>query len=158
MNRRVTNFLTCDQNYQSHLQQIMPILNKSSHISLRIINYFVSNYARHNHISYQHNGHFVNDLHLSYFYQLNMYSRRNFDPFCRNNVIIQLPCGHDRYIKTTVAQLNFFKWCIQNNVLIYINNHFDDIANEMMSHYRITRKINNMKILNPPEDVLVGKC
>lgn len=132
----VTDFFT-DRN---HLHQMMPILNQTAHISLRILDYFVTNYAKKKKIIYQHNDRFFN-VFLNYKAQLKAYSKKQFDPFCRKirkvngkqiNEAINFFYDDEKSIETTVGQLNFFKWAIQNGVLAYIVDHLTDIVEDMI--------------------------
>lgn len=132
----VTDFFTD----KKHLQQMMPILNQQAHISLRILDYFVTNYAKKKKIIYQHNNRFFN-VFMNYKSQLKAYSKKQFDPFCRKlrkvqgqqiNEAIVFYYDEEKYIETTVGQLNFFKWAIQNGVLAYIVDHLTDIVEDMI--------------------------
>lgn len=103
-------------------------------VSLRIIDWFVTNYSKKNNISYRlvdkHGNprNFV--VYLEYKDQLRSYSKKLFDPFCRRDRIIFY--GHNKEeIITTTGQLNFFKWAIENRVLSYIANHLEDIERDM---------------------------
>ena len=62
--------------------------------------------------------------------KLKSYSKRRFDPFCRWERI-QFPYLENSYVETTIGQLNFFKWSIENNILHYIEQHYEDIENDM---------------------------
>ena len=35
------------------------------------------------------------------------------------------------HIQTTIGQLNFFKWALENNILSYISEHLDEIEKDM---------------------------
>ena len=35
-------------------------------------------------------------------------------------------------METTIGQLNFFKWVINNNIIEYIEKHFDEINNDQV--------------------------
>ena len=132
----VTDFFT----ERNHLHQMMPILNQTAHISLRILDYFVTNYAKKKKIIYQHQDRFFN-VFLNYKAQLKAYSKKQFDPFCRKirkvngkqiNEAINFYYDDGKSIETTVGQLNFFKWAIQNGVLGYIVDHLTDIVEDMI--------------------------
>ena len=75
------------------------------------------------------NLHHVN-VYLSYKNQLNSFSKKHFDPFCRRNRI-EYEFSDGTKIVTTVGQLNFFRWAIQNNVLKYIIDNYKDIEEDM---------------------------
>ena len=87
-----------------------------------------------------------NDLfivHDNYKCKLKEYNKKNFDPFCRYKRIDliyekkfkiinnkKMLC-EEKSFETTVAQLNFFKWAIENHILDYIIEHFNDILSSM---------------------------
>ena len=111
------------------------ILN--SDISLRVIDWFVTNYSKKNDIYYyikdkkinpNESGTYIN-IYQSYKMQLKSYSKRKFDPFCRRQRII-FKCGV-LDIHTTIGQLNFFKWAIEYNICDYINKYKEIIETDM---------------------------
>lgn len=63
---------------------------------------------------------------------LKAYSKRLFDPFRRHGRIILEHEG--KRLETTVAQLSFFRWAIDNEVLKYANEHRDSIKKNMDLH------------------------
>jgi hypothetical protein len=82
----------------------------------------------------------------SYKSQLKAYSKKFCDPFCRrervifdyqNNVIINfnssLKLGHKDYIITTIGQLNFFRFAIQDSIITYALENISDIETDMNS-------------------------
>jgi hypothetical protein len=44
-------------------------------------------------------------------------------------------------METTIGQLNFFKWAIENRIVDYIENNYQDIENDM-NHRNSTSKRN----------------
>ena len=78
---------------------------------------------------------------LSYKNQLKAYSKKYFDPFCRRNrVDIDLSNLSDERtgtITTTIGQLNFFRWFIENKLLNYVLinvNKIDEDMNETLKN------------------------
>ena len=78
-------------------------------------------------------------------YKLNLkaYSKKRFDPFCRWERIT-IPFN-DKYIQTTIGQLNFFKWALENDVIKYIEENYDSIDNDMNNRNSIN-KVKNYSI------------
>jgi hypothetical protein len=62
-------------------------------------------------------------VHCAYKSTLDGYSKKLFDPFCRSDKISYKIPGTDDEINTTVAQLNFIKWCIKNGIIKYIKEN-----------------------------------
>jgi len=128
------NFFTNREN----LDQIVPIITGKSKISLRILDWFVTNYSKKNNIHYQtiFNNKVKNFIvYLDYKAQLKAYSKRQFDPFCRRERISFIDHDNNELI-TTVGQLNFFRWSIENKILYYIDSYYDIIDNDMNNSLR----------------------
>jgi hypothetical protein len=62
--------------------------------------------------------------------KLKAYSKKKFDPFCRWDRI-NVPYKDTMCVQTTLGQLNFFKWTIENKILEYIENNYSTIENDM---------------------------
>ena len=109
---------------ENKLNKMLNILNKKTKISLRIIDYLCTNYAKQfDVVYYVGNKKTPFNLFLDYRAQLKAYSKLQFDPFKRHNRIsMKLPSQYGEDLETTVAQLNFFKWAIENKVIEYLEN------------------------------------
>jgi hypothetical protein len=113
---------------QSDIQKLIPILKGDGDLSLRLIDWFVTNYAKKHHVSYILNTQeFI--VYLNYKSQLKAFSKKLFDPFCRRERIL-FQCGSLEPFETTVGQLNFFRWAFEKNILSYIREHLTDIVRE----------------------------
>jgi len=128
--RRELLIVSLQRFYNSHedLDTLIPILKGEGSLSLRVIDWFVTNYAKKHHISYTLNKQeFV--VYLNYKSQLKAFSKKLFDPFCRRERI-SFQCGrHDPFV-TTVGQLNFFRWAFEKNILDYMKKNLEDIQKE----------------------------
>ncbi len=104
-------------------------------ISLRIIDWFVTNYSKKYDTCYILPG--TEDkrfkVYLDYKLKLRAYSKENFDPFCRWTRI-NIPYKNGLYIETTIGQLNFFRWAIDHSVLNYIEEHYEEIEKDMNTY------------------------
>jgi hypothetical protein len=116
------------------LPEIMELLQGTSIISLRLIDWFVTNYAKRHSIGYLLGGQeFM--VYMSYKSQLKAYSKKLFDPFCRRErIMFSLP-GTDQFV-TTVGKLNFFRWAIEKNVIEYLKTHREAVELEMNGHMK----------------------
>ena len=116
-----------------NIEKMLAVINGESRISLRIVDWFVTNYAKEFWTTYdvtQLDGtprHFK--VFKEYKQMLNSYSKMRFDPFCRWNREL-IPYG-DCHVQTTIGQMNFFRWAIQNKIMDYIDEHFDEIRADM---------------------------
>ena len=111
------------------LNEIVELLKGTGSISLRLIDWFVTNYSKVHSTSYIFNSQeFV--VYMNYKNQLKAYSKKLFDPFCRRERIsFQIP-GHEAFL-TTVGKLNFFRWALEKGILTYIKGHQEEIEKEM---------------------------
>jgi hypothetical protein len=114
------------------------IIGKSKKISIRIVNWFVTNYAKQYFTVYDNNTErfFVWTRFRS---AEDGYSKEMFDPYSRKDRII-IPYNETTKLITTIGQLNFFKWAILNKVIDYIIEHYDDITNDMTSRLTVKNK------------------
>jgi len=128
--RRELLIVSLQRFYNSHndLSTLIPILKGEGELSLRVIDWFVTNYAKKHHISYSvDKQEFI--VYSQYKSQLKAFSKKMFDPFCRRERI-QFQCGtHEPFI-TTVGQLNFFRWAFEKKILEYMKEHLEDIQRE----------------------------
>ena len=136
---------------KSNVKQLIDIINSTSKISLRIIDWFVTNYSKKNFVvipvkktTYVMGEKLVPktrkrttkttevdvNVHLNYKAQLKSFSKKQFDPFCRRERI-SFKYNDTESIVTTVGQLNFFKWAIENDILKYIGENLKDIEEDM---------------------------
>jgi len=87
--------------------------------SLRRLEWFVTNFAKAQHVTYTAPNGKMFTVHVAYKSSLDGYSKKLFDPFCRTARIEFM--GHT----TTVAQLNFIRWCITNGIINYLKKTLD---------------------------------
>jgi len=114
---------------------LINILNNNFNISLRIIDWFVTNYCKKYNIFWiENNQRFV--VYVNYKLQLKAYSKKYFDPFCRRERIF-FHYKDEEYLETTVGQLNFFKWIIEHNIINYIQNNYEDIEFDMQNTIKL---------------------
>ena len=109
---------------QEHSDILIDILEKRKGISLRNLEWFITNYSKKTNLKFTTNKGTTFTVHCSYKSTLDGYSKKLFDPFCRAEKI-DFNLANGTHIKTTVAQLNFIKWCITNNIIEYIHDHKD---------------------------------
>lgn len=107
-----------------HFRRVQDIINGNSRISLRLVDWLVTNYAKKHNISYLVGTRHV-IVYLAYKAHLKAYSKKMFDPFCR--------CKRIQFmgLDTTVGQLNFFEWALQDQVLEYLDANYDAIHADM---------------------------
>jgi hypothetical protein len=97
-----------------HAQQLKDILEHRRGVSLRNLEWFVTNYSRQTNVTYTTPTGRQFTVHVAYKSSLDGYSKKFFDPFCRTERI------EFQGFTTTIAQLNFIRWCIVNGIVDYI--------------------------------------
>lgn len=130
-------FYTC----ADHLRALTDVLvprdtTAGTHpLSLRILDWLVTNYSKKHNIVYLVKGDGgvpkTFNMFLEYKSQLKAYSKRYFDPFCRRERL-EFTDADGRALHTTVGQLNFFRWAIQNDVVGYGTRHGARIEEDML--------------------------
>jgi len=163
-------------NQHENLTKMMHIINGESKISLRIVDWFVTNFAKKYYTVYEldpingRNG--SNEkirfkVYNDYKLKLKAYSKRRFDPFCRWERI-SIPYDSEKIMETTIGQLNFFKWAIENKIVDFIETNYADIENDM-NHRNSTSKrrspndsesepVDNSKTRKKREELSVSAC
>jgi len=122
-------------NQPGRLAEVVPILTGTSAVSLRLIDWFVTNYSKKFNVSYLMDDRTF-QVHFHYKRELKAYSKRLFDPFCRRERISFQIQGSAPIEETTVGQLNFFRWAIEKGVIRYILEHLVDIERDMNTSFR----------------------
>tara|TARA_B100001094_G_scaffold329425_1_gene392133 strand:- start:1889 stop:2425 length:537 start_codon:yes stop_codon:yes gene_type:complete len=126
------------------MRELLKVLSKDSTISLRLIDYLCTNYAKNNDVVLNNTGKSnPENLYLLYRSQLKAFSKIQFDPFKRHERI-EIPCNDlpNGKLETTVAQLNFFRWIIDKKILnwLLINDNLKKVENDMMSVTKTKKK------------------
>lgn len=135
----LTNLLNF-YNKDDNLQQMLTIINGGSCISLRIVDWFVTNYSKQYYVTYATKNDPRFKVYVDYKLKLRAYSKKRFDPFCRWDRI-NVPYNDGHYVQTTIGQLNFFKWAFENDVINYIKSKYSDIENDMNSRNSTSKRV-----------------
>jgi hypothetical protein len=117
---------------KENLNKMMRIINGESNISLRIVDWFVTNFAKKYYTVYdiESKSTIRFKVYNDYKLKLKAYSKRNFDPFCRWERI-SIPYDEEKFMETTIGQLNFFKWAIENQIIDFIQENYVAIEEDM---------------------------
>jgi hypothetical protein len=127
----------------NNLDMMLRIITGDSKISLRIIDWFATNYAKKYYTLYtleqtKENVSRRFKVYDDYKLKLKAYGKNRFDPFCRWDRI-SIPYKDGQFIETTIGQLNFFKWALENKVINYIECNYTDIEKDMNSRNSTTK-------------------
>ena len=140
------------QKYPKNLDYLINVVQENGKVSLRVLDWFVTNYSQNNGIVLDDKF----DVYENYKIKLASYRKRRFDPFCRK-FKINYHIENDNTIETTPGQLLFFKWCFQNNIIKYVEDHLQTIENDMKANtpkkrtkknivsYKTIKKSSNIK-------------
>jgi len=156
MNNVLYNSLREYYSDEKNINKFNDCIHGPNKISLRVIDWFVTNYSKKFNIYYEifkspsgkmtfnSDGNILYkqiNIYNMYKSQLKSYSKKKFDPFCRRDRI-NFNCN-DIDIETTMGQLNFFKWAIDNMIIEYIIQNYEDIENDMNICYNNNKKDKN---------------
>lgn len=150
------------------------IVNGTSPLSLRVIDWFVTHYAKMYNVTF-----WIDDdnkvmteeptsdvkyrkfnVYLDTRAQLKSYTKLHFDPFRRHERIsfVLEYSPEMKVIETTVGQLNFFRWALHNHLLDYIQNHLVEIEEHMSSHQRKGKQHSSTRPQSSVNTVMKASC
>lgn len=138
----LNNLMTFYKN-ENNFEKMLKIITGETKISLRIVDWFATNYAKKYYTLYNYDDSYGVihrfKVYTDYKLKLKAYSKRRFDPFCRWDRI-SIPYKNGTFIETTIGQLNFFKWAIENKVINYIEENYETIENDMNNRNSTSKK------------------
>jgi len=167
----LTNLMEFYKN-KENMDKMIHIINGESKISLRIVDWFVTNFAKKYYTVYEIPLSNKNEtqrfkVYNDYKLKLKAYSKKKLDPFCRWERI-SIPYDEEKYMETTIGQLNFFKWAIENKIIEYIEEHYQEIEKDMNDRNSTSRRkdlsnsstesIDNTKTRKKREELSVSAC
>jgi hypothetical protein len=114
---------------------IVDIVNGKSKLSLRLIDWYVTNYCKNKNVVYllsskDKNSKYFN-VYMNYRSQLKAFKKIQFDPFRRRDRIV-FYYGDNQMLNTTLGQLNFFRWAIDNEVISHLEKNIKTIEEELL--------------------------
>jgi len=163
--------------YKTKITLFKDIIYQNTPLSLRLLDWLVTNYSKKYNIIYpliSSNETIYFNIYLDYKNQLKAYSKKFFDPFCRQKRLIinthtfkwrEYPCDNtiddisENEIVTTVGQLNFFRWFIDNKILDYALNNIKLIDSDMINTMTYKKK-GKRTVLSPSavKGIYTNKC
>lgn len=124
---------------KEYIEKMKNIVDQHNVISLRVLDWFITNYSKKNHIIITNNF----NVYQNYKLMLKSFSKRQFDPFCRKNKIIFYYTDND-YIETSCGQLCFFRWCFENKILEYVQANLGAIEQDMKTSLKQKQSSNSL--------------
>jgi len=133
---KLLNFYYQDDN----LNVMLSIINGTSKVSLRIVDWFSTNYSKKYYTIYETHNNPRFKVYEDYKLKLKAYSKKRFDPFCRwDRIQVPITENSEYCFETTIGQLNFFKWALENRIIDYIQNNYIDIETDMNENNSISK-------------------
>lgn len=119
------------QTFYNHKPNRDALLHYLNHYKVCTLEWFVTNYSKLHITSYTLKRPGLPDVvfrvHAQYQSQLAPHGKALFDPYCRGPRIQLNDEDGKPLLKTTIRQLNFFMWAIQNGVVKYVQEHYEEI-------------------------------
>jgi hypothetical protein len=151
-------------NVNNNLDKMIRIITGESKISLRIVDWFATNYAKKYYTLFTIEQTSDNisrrfKVYDDYKLKLKAYSKKRFDPFCRWDRI-SIPYTKGKFIETTIGQLNFFKWALENKVIEYVEQNYDTIEKDMNNRNSTSKRketlVDNSKTRKKREELSIS--
>ena len=134
---------------ENNFSMLLSIINGESKISLRLIDWFITNYCKNN--KDKTNDKNINIIYQNYRAQLKAYKKIKFDPFRRRQRIMFF-FNDNEYMNTTIGQLNFFKWAIENKLLDYLSSRLEELENLMNIYQKDVKKKKEEKCMKVQDE------
>jgi hypothetical protein len=165
----LSNFYSKNDEFKYTLKDI---IDGKHDLSLRMIDWLVTIYAKNNNIIYwisldtnkiyydlpegNVNKYKKINLYLDYRAQLKSFKKINFDSFRRHDrITFIIESNKQLAIETTIGQLNFFKWAFSNRIITYALENQKIIYENMSKN--VYKKEKKTSII-PHQDILNTKC
>lgn len=122
---------------------LIDIIDNKSNLSLRLIDWYVTNYCKQHNTVYildrKNNKEYFN-VYMNYRAQLKAFKKVLFDPFRRRDRITFFYDNNKKSVSTTIGQLNFFRWAIDNNVFENLSKDVAQVENDMLIRQKTSNK------------------
>lgn len=129
------------------MKNVYDIITKNKNkISLRFLDWFVTKYCKMYNTIIKVNNKYTNNekfnINIHYKAQLRSYKKDYMDPFKRqkSSKKFKYECNEYNFI-TSLCQLNFMKWIVENDILLYVNDNYDFLSSKI-DHVNIFYKKN----------------
>ena len=139
---------------QKYIDEIKSIVNQESIVSLRILDWFITNYSKKiKTVISKSEGKDNIDVYTNYKLMLKAFSKKVFDPFCRKNKMV-FYYNDTEFIETSCGQLCFFKWCFENGIIEYVKKNLNTIENDMKNSLKSKKENPEQQKKRQPLSVL----
>lgn len=100
---------------ESRVQTFSDIVHHKNGLSLRIIDWLITNFTKSFSVAIESDG-LPRNLRKDYHKNLTAHNKKNFDPFARRRRIKIVLFGEEKRV-STIGQLNFFRWFLSKNLV-----------------------------------------
>lgn len=132
-----------------YITTMLSIINGESKVSIRVIDWFVSNYSNRHSSTYILKIKGIEDsfdVNSRYKMELRKHTKKYFDPFCRVPKLFynykDVNGKNPVTFMTSIGQLNFFMWALKHKVIDYVTdkNHLEMIENDMRRMAKLNKE------------------
>lgn len=146
---------------QEQIQKMIDIIVNNNAISLRLLNWFAMKYSatmKAMEVKTKDGNSELFDVKISYKARLNTHSKKYFDPFRRGKRFDYYynTKNKNKYIETTLCQLNFFRWLMLHNLIEYVEKNFN-MLKQKMGIYEKNKKVLKKDKKNKKKTVVRNK-
>lgn len=118
----------------TQIEKMIDIINGNHLISLRFLDWFVTRYC----FLYKTTINISNkfcvqnffNINISYKAQLKSFTKKYFDPFKRKKKFTFTSDKYKLSFLTTIGQLNFFRWAITHDIILYTETNYKNIISK----------------------------
>jgi len=114
----------------TNINTMINIIERTHKISPRLLDFFVTRYSYQYNIKYKLSTGVDFCVYASYKSQYQHHKKMFFDPFKRVPHITHV-CDNGKVISSSVGQMNFFKWALDNEILDYVIKNINAITLNM---------------------------
>ena len=114
----LTSVLQWYNQERARVQTFSDIVNHKNGLSLRIIDWLITNFSKSFSVAIESDG-LPRNLRRDYHKNLSAHNKKNFDPFARRRRIRILLFGEEDRV-STIGQLNFFRWFLSKNLVGFL--------------------------------------
>lgn len=153
---------------EKEIDLIIEIIEGKHIISLRFLDWFVTRYCNLYKLSISVNNSYNKEINfninISYKAQLKSFRKRHFDPFRRKKKFIHDFDKQNRFLLTTIGQLNFFRWALSYDIIKYVENNFKYIngkvqhVNSFFQKYTIDSTSCSQTLITSDENLEKTTC
>lgn len=139
LHRLMENWWTIDR-----IKQILlPCINQSSPVSLRLLDWIVTNYSKEYRLVLHHQKYSIH-VHEQYRNAMHTWGCKYFAPFRRGNKVVFI--FKNEHYSTTLGQLNFMHWCSRTGLLDYALDHLEEIRDHMQYHSKLKQRRKSKRV------------